>query len=53
MKTVQASAFNFLDDFSFSTVAVAQWARHWDSGHKMEQAVGSSPGGDVYQFFQQ
>ena len=30
------------------TVAVAQWVRHWSSGHRMVQAKGSSPGGDIY-----
>ena len=35
---------------SFSTVAVALWARRWSSGHRMVQAEGSSPGGDIYQF---
>ena len=39
---------------SFSTVAVAQWVRRWSSGHRVVQADGSSPGGDIYQIiFQQ
>ena len=39
---------------SLSTVAVAQWVRHWSRDHKVVQAEGSSPGGDTYQtFFQQ
>ena len=35
----------------FSTVAVAQWVRCWSSGHRVMQAEGSSPGGDIDQFF--
>ena len=40
---------NFKIDFSI--VAVAQWAKHWSSVHRVMQAEGSSPGGDIYQFF--
>ena len=29
---------------------VAQWVRRWSSGHRVVQAEGSSPGGDIYQF---
>ena len=36
---------------SFSTVAVAQWARRWSTGHRVVQAEGSSPGGGIYLFF--
>ena len=32
-------------------MAVAQWVRGWNSGHRVVQAEGSSPGGDMYQFF--
>ena len=35
----------------FSTVALAQWVRRWDSGHRVVQAEGSSPCEDTYQFF--
>ena len=35
----------------FSTVAVAQWTRHWNSGHRVVQAEGSNLGGDIYQSF--
>ena len=35
----------------FSTVAVAQWVRRWSSGHRVVQVEGSSPGGDVYEYF--
>ena len=37
--------------FGFSTVAVVQLVRRWSSGHRLVQAEGSSPGGDMYQFF--
>ena len=32
-------------------MAVAQWVRSWNSGHRVVQAEGSSPGGDTYQTF--
>ena len=35
----------------FSRVAVPQWVRRWSSGHRVVQAEGSSPAGDIYQFF--
>ena len=35
----------------FPSVAVAKWVRHWSSNHRVVQAEGSSPHGDVYQFF--
>ena len=35
----------------FSTVAVAQWFRRWSSGHRVVQAEGSRPGGDIYHIF--
>ena len=49
------SVCNSLQNFvtSFSTVAVAQWVRHWSSGHRVVQAQGSSVGGDIYQMFSQ
>ena len=28
-------------------MAVAQWVRRWNNGHRVVQAEGSSPGGDV------
>ena len=31
-------------------MAVAQWVRRWNSGYRVVQAEGSSPGGDIYQF---
>ena len=30
-------------------MVVAQWVRHWSSGHRVVQAEGLSPGGDIYQ----
>ena len=33
----------------FSTLAVAQWVRRWNSGHRVVQAEGSSLGGDIHQ----
>ena len=34
--------------------AVVQWVMRWTSGHRVVQAKGSSPGGDIYEFhFQQ
>ena len=35
---------------TFSTVAVAQWVRRWNSGHRVLQAEGSRPGGNAYHF---
>ena len=32
-------------------VGVAQWVRRWNSGHRVVQVEGSSPGGDIYQIF--
>ena len=29
---------------------VAQWLRHWNSGHSVVQAEGLRPGGDIYQY---
>ena len=34
-----------------STVAVTKWVKRWSRGHRMVQAEGSSPSGDIYQFF--
>ena len=31
-------------------MAVTQWIRRWSSGHRVVQAEGSNPGGDLYQF---
>ena len=44
--------FNNQQNFkvSFSTVAVAQWVKRWTTGHRVVQAEGSSPGGDIYEF---
>ena len=36
---------------SFSTVAAAQWAGRWSSGHRVVEAEGSSPCGDIYTNF--
>ena len=30
---------------------MAQWLRRWNSGHRVVQAEGSSPGGEIYQLF--
>ena len=30
----------------------AQWVRRWNSGHRVVQAEGSSPGGNIYQIFE-
>ena len=35
----------------FSTVAIAQWVRRWSSSHRVVQAEGSSPGGEIYQIY--
>ena len=35
----------------FSTVAVAQWVRHWSCGYRVMQAEGLSWGGDIHQIF--
>ena len=32
-------------------MAIAEWVRRWSSGHRVVQAEGSSPSGDIYQFF--
>ena len=32
-------------------MAVAQSVRRWSSGHRVVQAKGSSPDGDIYEFF--
>ena len=32
-------------------MAVAQWVRRWNSGHRMVQVEGLSPGGDVLGLF--
>ena len=48
-----SSAISVCDN-RFSTVAVALWVRRSSSGHRVVQAEGSSPGGDIYQIiFQQ
>ena len=38
---------SIINKISFSTVAVAQWVRRWSGGHRVVQAVGSSPRGDM------
>ena len=32
-------------------MAVVQWVRRWSCGHRVVQAEGSSPGGDIYHSF--
>ena len=32
-------------------MTVAQWVKCWSGGHRVVQAEGSSPGGDIYQIF--
>ena len=49
LSAVFFSKINKISD-SFSLV-VAQWVRRWSSNHRVVQAEGSSPRGDVYQFF--
>ena len=47
--SVYDNLLNF--QIGFSTVGVAQWVRRWNSGHRMMQIEGSSPGGDIYEIF--
>ena len=42
-----SSAISVCERLVFSTVAVPQWVRRWNSGHRIVQAEGSSPGGDI------
>ena len=55
-KSLVSSAISVSDNkqnfrIGFSTVAVAQWVRHWDRGHRVVQAEGSSLGRDTHQSF--
>ena len=55
-KSRVSSAISVCDNFKnfkigFSTVVVAQWVKQWNSGQRVVQAEGLSPGGDKYQIF--